>query len=58
MMDDYLPDHLQTIKNLADIAQILLNTKNEKYLATILELLFYYAQEVLDKNCIKREKIG
>lgn len=52
-MDKWLDDQLKTSRNLIDIALLLIDTDNQELLPTILELLLYYAQTIVDKNCIK-----
>ena len=50
---DWLPDQLRTTRNLCDISLLLIETDNRHLLATVLELLHYYTQTIIDENCIE-----
>ena len=50
---DWLPDQLKTSRNLIDISLLLIETDNRHLLATVLELLLYYAQTIVEENCIE-----
>ena len=52
----WLKEHIQTSRNLSEIALILIKEDREDLLPTVLELLFYYAQTILEESCIKEEK--
>ena len=51
-MKDWLPEQLKTIRNLTDVALLLIETNNRKWLPTILELLYAEIQVVLDEQCV------
>jgi len=53
-MSEWLPEQLKTSKNLIEISQLLIETKNEHLLPTVLELLYEQIQVIIDENCIKR----
>ena len=53
MTAPWLKEQIQTSKNLCEIALILIEVKREDLLPTVLELLFYYTQTIIDKHCIK-----
>ena len=52
MKEDWLPDQLKTSKNLIDIALLLIETNNRRWLPTILELLYAEIQTILDEQCV------
>ena len=53
MDKDWLPDQLQTTRNLTEVAYLLIETGNRHLLATVLELLYEQVQTILDENCIE-----
>jgi len=54
-MSEWLPAQLKTCKSLVEISQLLIETGNKHLLPTVLELLLYYAQTIVDENCVARE---
>jgi len=54
-MSEWLPEQLKTSKNLIEIAQLLIETDNKHLLPTVLELLLYYVQTIVDENCVVKE---
>ncbi len=52
-MNEWLPEQLKTIKSMCDIAQILINTGNNHFVPTILELMQIEIQQVVEENCIE-----
>ena len=52
MKKDWLRDQLETSKNLIEIAELLIKTKNKHLLPTVLELLLYYTQTIVEQHCI------
>jgi len=58
-MSEWLPEQLKTIRNLTEIAQILIRVNKPEYLPTILELMLVEAQVVVDENCVsERDSVG
>ena len=55
MTDEWLVERLKTTKNLCEIALLLKEQNRDEYLPTILELLLYYAQTVVEKTCVVEE---
>ncbi|KKN12489.1 hypothetical protein LCGC14_1016130 [marine sediment metagenome] len=53
MIDPWLKEQIQTSRNLCEIALILIEIKRGELLPTVLELLHYYTQTIIDKHCIK-----
>ena len=49
---DYLHESIKTIRNLCDIAVILMNVSHRELLPTILELLYQEAQSLVDEHCV------
>ena len=49
---DWLPEQLQTIKNLCDTALLLIAHNRRELLPTILEVLYEQAQIVVDEECV------
>ena len=49
---DFLLEQLKTIKNLCEVAELVIKTDNRHLLATILEELFLEAQGVTEENCV------
>ena len=56
MAEDWLVEHLKTIKNLCQIALLLRGRGRNELLPTILEFLYQEAQEIIDENCIEDEQ--
>lgn len=56
MSEFWLPEQLKTCINLCRIAQILIDGGYERYLPTVLELLYQETQQIIDDNCIKEVK--
>ena len=52
----WLKDQIKTSKNLCEIALILIEVGRRELLPTVLELLFYYTQTIMDESCIEEEK--
>ena len=52
----WLKEHIETSKHLCEISLILIKEDREDLLPTVLELLFYYAQTILEEYCIKGDK--
>ena len=52
-MNEWLPDRLETLKNLTETALILLEHGTEPQVISILELMYYYTQEMILADCIK-----
>ena len=51
-MNGWLSEQLKTVKNLCEIAQILIDENKPGLLPTILELLQVEIQQVIEENCI------
>jgi len=56
-MNEWLPEQLKTSKNLIEISQLLIETDNKHLLPTVLELLHYYTQTIVDENCVVKETV-
>lgn len=56
MKDPWLEERIQTSRNLCEISLILIEQDREDLLPTVLELLHYYTQTIIDKHCIKEER--
>ena len=54
-MNEWLPEQLKTSKNLIEISELLIKTDNKHLLPTVLELLLYYVQTIVDENCVVKE---
>ena len=54
-MNEWLPEQLKTSKNLIEISQLLIETDNKHLLPTVLELLLYYVQTIVENNCVVKE---
>lgn len=52
--NDWLPDRLQMVKNIADIA-LLVHQYNKKLLPTVLEFLYHEAQVIMDEYCMEEK---
>lgn len=52
---DYLYESIKTIKNLCEVAQVLINIGQQNLLPTILELLYQEAQSVIDEHCVVKD---
>ena len=55
-MSDWLYESLKTISNLCKVAQLLIETGNREYLATVIELLFQEAQSITEEHCVINEE--
>ncbi len=53
-MTEWLGERLKTTKNLCEIAEILLVHGHILLLPTVLELLHYYTQTLIDEECIEK----
>ena len=49
-----LQEELKTIKNLCEIAQMLITNKKVEILPTVLEVIYIEAQQIVDEQCIRR----
>ena len=54
-MDEYLAGQLGTIRNLTNIAQILINLGKFELLPTILELIYQESQDMVNTYCVVEE---
>jgi len=54
-MNKWLPEQLKTIRNLTEVAQILIEHKQQRLLPTILELMFLECQQIVDEDCVVRK---
>ena len=52
MTKDWLPEQLKTIRNLTEIADILIKNRRKELLPTVLELMLVECQQVVDENCV------
>ncbi len=52
----WLKEHIQTSKNLCEISLILIEQDRQELLPTVLELLHYYTQTIMDEYCIEEKK--
>lgn len=52
---DWLPEQLQTTRNLCDTALLLIEHNRRELLPTILELLHWYTQTIIDTQCVVSE---
>lgn len=52
MTKDWLPEQLKTIRNLTEIADILIKNRKKELLPTVLELMLVECQQVVDENCV------
>lgn len=50
---DELYEQLKTIKNLTEIAHILIQAKHSELLPTVLEYLHEISQDIVDNHCVK-----
>ena len=51
-MNEQLLEQLKTIKNLVEVAVILVNLGREELLPTVLELLYLESQDIVDEYCV------
>jgi hypothetical protein len=51
----WLSEQLKTIRNLTEIADILIAQKRKQLLPTILELMLIEAQQIVDENCVVKK---
>ncbi len=56
MERNWLPERLQSARNLIDIAQILYAMNRDDLLPTILELLYAETEFILQEHCIVNEE--
>ena len=52
---DELKEQLKTMKNLCDIAVVLIEQHKNSLLPTILELIYLESQHITEEHCIKPE---
>lgn len=55
-MSDYLLEQIKTIRNLSEVAILIIETNRNELLCTILELIFAEAQAMNDDNCVVRDE--
>ena len=55
MKKDWLEEQIKTTRNLCNIVLILIK-ENRSLLPTVLELLFIEVAQILDEQCIERDK--
>jgi len=53
LLNNWLLESLQTIKNLADTAALAKNTGNERLIFTQLELLYMEAEQLVQDFCVE-----
>ena len=53
MVNEWLPKRLYTLGNLVKTANILYQLGKYELCISILELIYYVAQTILDENCIE-----
>ena len=51
---DWLPEQLKSVRNLCGMALLLIETNNQKWLPTILEVLYEQVQQILDEQCVDK----
>lgn len=54
--NEWLPEQLKTIRNLTEIADILIHLGKENLIPTILELLQVEIQEAVLENCVREKQ--
>jgi len=52
-MNGWLTEQLKTVKNLCEVAEILIDNGRQELLPTVLELLQVEIQQVIEENCIE-----
>jgi len=53
-MTEQLLEQLKTIRNLTEVATIIINVGREELLPTVLELLYLESQNMVDDHCVVR----
>lgn len=54
MAEEILHEQLKTIKNLCDVAALVIASNCKHLLPTVLELMLVEVQEVVDEHCVVR----
>ena len=55
-MTEWLLEQIRTIENLCKIATLLIACNRQELLPTVLELILFEAQEIVDQNCVEANK--
>lgn len=53
---DYLYEAVKTVRNLCNVAEILIETNHRELLPTVLELMHQETQEIALEYCVKSEE--
>lgn len=54
--ENWLKERIKTSKNLCEISLVLIEVDRQELLPTVLELLHYYTQVIIEKHCVVRDE--